>query len=629
MEWVEGLMAKLSKSHDAATTVHVKLKEELGTFRQKEKTAQTPRPSSMKPHCREIIDDTALKGPYIGALSTSSTNSSIHAIIPYLHFEHYTHHQRIRSLMADLHVFGVPERGTQPNTASPTLPTVHPYEHLIRGYYAEATGKIGGWDPRCSLDGYYYNHLPSTTLARRDGDQVVLRYTKKWSLPMMIFMVDHLWMWIIGNHTIITCSALNWESWLETQENEAGETRSTYELTREDPMNVHQNILRHLKRPSRQPVTSVHDLACLITDFYTGLFHQQDVPDEFQFFDFFEREVARLNDFATYALEDFRHSFNMLESRMTKSIDIRQDLAALIEAQDVLDELGILRSVLTDQNNTTMELQKMLASKGRTGWDCIWATQSHLQRVDRMQKMAVSAKESMYHLLDLKQKHANFAEAKNSRTQAEQTTTQTRLAAENSRVTANQLKMMTKQAEETGRQGKTLMVFTVVTITFLPSSFMAAVFAINLDSLPLDSNDRLPLGYFLKYLFATSCAITIPLILIAFNLPGIISWWGRLRHRLKYAVRRDPSIFWLGVVGPFVALAVEGAVVAAIFTAPLGSAVKAAVTACISVIVAVALICMWVYAWTSTLNQGKPLGYTDSDASSSASSNSVYRYGWQ
>jgi hypothetical protein len=210
-------------------------------------------------------------------------------------------------------------RPAQPDTPLPSKASAHPYEHLIKGYHKEVTGKMGGWDPRCSLDGYYYNHLPSTTLAHRDSDQVVLRYAWKWHLPVRIFMVDHLWMWILGNResnlqgympsstfslrcisnwvckdTIITCSALNWDSWDVTQENDGAETRNTYELNREDPMNVHHNILRHLKRPFRQPVTSVYDLACLITDFCTGLFLQQDIPDEFQFFDFFEREIARL-----------------------------------------------------------------------------------------------------------------------------------------------------------------------------------------------------------------------------------------------------------------------------------------------------------------------------------------------
>ena len=41
---------------------------------------------------------------------------------------------------------------------------------------------------------------------------------------------------------------------------------------------------------------------------------------------------------------------------------------------------------------------------------------------------------------------------------------------------------------------------------------MAAVFAIGLDAFPLDANDKLPLGYFLKYL----CTISIP-----YSLPNI------------------------------------------------------------------------------------------------------------
>lgn len=34
----------------------------------------------------------------------------------------------------------------------------------------------------------------------------------------------------------------------------------------------------------------------------------------------------------------------------------------------------------------------------------------------------------------------------------------------------------------------------------LPSSFLAAVFAINLDAFPLNSEGKLPLSYFLKFL---------------------------------------------------------------------------------------------------------------------------------
>lgn len=94
-----------------------------------------------------------------------------------------------------------------------------------------------------------------------------------------------------------------------------------------------------------------------------------------------------------------------------------------------------------------------------------------------------------------------------------------------------QLRLLTKQAEESDKQSKALMVFTVVTIIFvgpshldgncyfygavpmffdssadtvlhrqLPSSFLAAVFAINLDAFPWNEDGRLPLSYFLKFL---------------------------------------------------------------------------------------------------------------------------------
>jgi hypothetical protein len=59
-------------------------------------------------------------------------------------------------------------------------------------------------------------------------------------------------------------------------------------------MNLHQKVLRHLKSTDRKPVTSVHDLACLITDTCAGLFDQDEIQDEFQFFDFFERDIVRL-----------------------------------------------------------------------------------------------------------------------------------------------------------------------------------------------------------------------------------------------------------------------------------------------------------------------------------------------
>lgn len=80
-----------------------------------------------------------------------------------------------------------------------------------------------------------------------------------------------------------------------------------------------------------------------------------------------------------------------------------------------------------------------------------------------------------------------------------------------------QAELAAQQAKETANQGKTVLVFTVVTIIFLPLSFMAAFFAINIKELKNDGDGKLPLGYVLKYMITISAAFSIPFIFLAFN----------------------------------------------------------------------------------------------------------------
>lgn len=75
---------------------------------------------------------------------------------------------------------------------------VNPNELHIRGYgVSETNGQIP-FQPRLSLDQYYYSQLENT--AARDKDQVVYRYTNnpQNSTETKIFMVDQLWMWLIN-----------------------------------------------------------------------------------------------------------------------------------------------------------------------------------------------------------------------------------------------------------------------------------------------------------------------------------------------------------------------------------------------------------------------------------------------
>jgi hypothetical protein len=67
----------------------------------------------------------------------------------------------------------------------------------------------------------------------------------------------------------------------------------------------------------------------------------------------------------------------------------------------------------------------------------------------------------------LKQKEANVSEALSARKQTENTSRQAEIAAQHAAQGAKHAEQATVQATETARQGKTVLLFTVVTIIFV------------------------------------------------------------------------------------------------------------------------------------------------------------------
>lgn len=79
------------------------------------------------------------------------------------------------------------------------------------------------------------------------------------------------------------------------------------------------------------------------------------------------------------------------------------------------------------------------------------------------------------------------------------------------------------------------MVFTIVTIIFLPMSFMAALFAINIIEFPRDSTNGvngLHFSYVSKYMFGIGFGFSIPLITMAFFMSDTEGWIARLKNWL-------------------------------------------------------------------------------------------------
>lgn len=207
-------------------------------------------------------------------------------------------------------------------------------------------------------------------------------------------------------------------------------------------------------------------------------------------------------------------------------LDIGKETELLKEIKDIRDELNMISKILDDQRYVIPDLGSAIldifSDERKSQQDMkkrfehqVKLIDMHLHDISRMDKQAERIYKSITDMLDLKQKYTNTFEARFAR----------------------------DQATDSNRQSQTVMVFTLVTIVFLPLSFIAAFFTINIQEFPgqansNDSNNGLPLAYVSKYMFGIGFAISIPLILIALSLDDISAFFAWLRRKMKQRSER-------------------------------------------------------------------------------------------
>ncbi|KAM0592522.1 hypothetical protein ACHAQF_001195 [Verticillium nonalfalfae] len=259
------------------------------------------------------------------------------------------------------------------------------------------------------------------------------------------------------------------------------------ELKLDDPLNVSQIVNRHLLKQNRSAVESVFELAGLITTCCVDLFDPYQVSEDYLFLDFFENSIGQAvsgmkHAFIIYAdfscfqsdkvanyLRNFKGSVSEFKQGIVTAdiMDITSETELMIELDDILDELHTLKLVLTDQKSVVQDMNRTLRESDRDASVSAYVNtktlESHLQRIEQMEQAASKAE---------KTKQASLTEAWYAR----------------------------ESAKDTARQGKTVVVFTVVTIIFLPVSFIAAIFAIDSNGFRRDKDDKIPFGYMLTYI---------------------------------------------------------------------------------------------------------------------------------
>lgn len=359
-------------------------------------------------------------------------------------------------------------------------------------------------------------------------------------------------MWILGKDLIVTAFPQRWQQ------------------PKNDPLNVLDGIIENINSNTRDPVSSVYDLAMIITSRCSGIFDRHRMGDEdYQFLDMFESSIGEATEKETSLFEDFnaaskkasawlqhhrrpnrfsrhleaegRHLSHRSKTKhaaaptssepyppdamgpthsplfVDELLDIGDETDLLTEIKDIRDEIAMILKVLDDQRSVHELLSPLLhdvyaashtrqTPLKRATKDLALLLKNHATDLSRLDTQASRIYTSITDLLDLKQKHANAFEARFAR----------------------------DQAAGTARQSQTIMVFTIVTIIFLPLSFMAALFTINVREFPHQpggDQPSLPLGWVVKWMFGVGVAVSVPLVGIAVSLDAIGDAGREVRRR--------------------------------------------------------------------------------------------------
>ena len=359
---------------------------------------------------------------------------------------------------------------------------------------------------RRTLDQYYYYMLSDT--GQRDADQVVTRWARDYLnvSDHNILMVDQLWLWVIAGDqdknilpSVVTCFP-------ERHGVESGPLDDLRRNIMGSNMGNRQSIL---------PIQTTADLVSRIVSTCSDVFSWSQKEELVRFLHFFEATVGKVGDDETRLLEEFTaqsRQLHMLSEKyrhyalekdllLDKLLDIRPQTKLLREVKDIEDEIKIILHVLNEQQRVLqMDHVASYFKQGEPPSTCKDGGQlckeplkiigRAIDNFERLDKQIKEVHNGLNHLMDLQQKQASVWEARSTR----------------------------EGARATSKQGNVMVIFTMVTIIFLPLSFMASFFALDIAEFPADEAGQTnwPLHRVCALLFGISFAVIIPFITLAF-----------------------------------------------------------------------------------------------------------------
>ncbi|KAL2847200.1 hypothetical protein BJY01DRAFT_212848 [Aspergillus pseudoustus] len=409
-----------------------------------------------------------------------------------------------------------------------------------------------------TLDQYYYVSLDDT--AERDMDQVMGRHMRRqiwhaheaqtsspfgegrspdndavvlrWKHPKArqegvvspgdetlhpLLVVGQLWLWILDEETIITC---------------------TSKEPRHADSSFLQRVLDRLSAPqTKYSVRSAESMVELIASTAVNSFNTKQIPvlqDKVSPLEVFRGAIWFVRSSEAEGFKKFQASFNDQggmagvsqrpwgrdDGKENEYLNIAPEIGLLVEIKDICDELNILKSLVEDQEDVWRQASEVLGNGDRATFTHSMPSELKGYIMGMIQDAEVVQK-AVYTLLDLKQKQASPTEAKFAR----------------------------QQAEDTAKQTDTIVVFTVVTIVFLPLSFLTSLFALNISNFPHEGDQLAYKGWWIfPILFGVSVVVSGFFMTIAFQANSLkmhlANGWRHLKTETKKKVvlRRSQSM---------------------------------------------------------------------------------------
>lgn len=321
------------------------------------------------------------------------------------------------------------------------------------------------------------------------------RFTTKTSTAAeaKLIVVDQLWLWVIKG--------------VGLSNQESGETNMPDLVIscfpgrfngEYDSADIYHGIIEHLERGMEPPLRGANDLVSVIVEHCTGVFFQRQLEADKWFLEFFAAAIGEVRQSGKEAFHRFVQAsskLDYLQSQQASLVEISRKLegpdfsiatetALVSDVKDIIDELACIDYILARQDDVANSLTRNNKSRSLKSVNEIMHERRNAWRA--VADTAQLAYTEIQAQMDLKQKQSSLAEARSNR----------------------------YQAEAQARNGRIMLLFTVVTIVFLPMSFLATWFGMNLTDKP---HGQLSLGLIAVVVFPVSIILAVIALLYAFS----------------------------------------------------------------------------------------------------------------